>query len=347
MKEILEQLFELNKDSKFVKSSQDIERIFSKSFVISPFKVLQKQILELLGNDEIIFGLEETASGFLFTPNFFIIIGGSKGIIKYDYFFLPKIEIRPKSLFKNGSYLLEGREIIGLGTKSEEFFNILIQIKSKIGEIDFSGVNQNHRNTQHRSTTLTPLGMISNQIERFGEKEMNPWEIKEIQENFKLEVIQLDYLESLLRVNEQTIVNSEKGFEYLQKFIRLKKYLENLQVLIESKLEESKNKQYLFKKNLTRLINEIKGLNKSHESIYSISIIMINKYIGNELIDFFDKYELLDKLGVFNSQYENQVLNKLNSIESELNSINSQLSYMNVLLTYNTYQLRLIEKTLS
>ena len=344
MKYLLEQLFESNKDSKYIKSSEEIEKIFNKMFVISPFKVVQKQIKEILGDSEIIFGLEETSSGFIFTPEFFIIVGGSKGIIKYNYFFLSKIETRPKSFTKSGSYLLDGKEIIPLGTKSDDYFEILNQIKVKISEVDFTNENQDHRNTQHRSTTLTPLGLIINKGERFIEEEMNPWEIDEIQKNFNLQVLNIDSLNSLIKSNEQTIVGSEKGLDYLQKFIRLKKYIESLQLLIEGKLDESKNEIFLFKSNLLVLMKEIEDLNKVHNSIYLVSILMINQYVNKEMMDFFENYELLDKLGVFNSEYENQVLNKLSSIENKLSSINSKLSYMNVLLTYNTYQLHLLRK---
>ena len=231
-----------------------------------------------------------------------------------------------------------------MGTKSDDYFEILNQIKVKISEVDFTNENQDHRNTQHRSTTLTPLGLIINKGERFIEEEMNPWEIDEIQKNFNLQVLNIDSLNSLIKSNEQTIVGSEKGLDYLQKFIRLKKYIESLQLLIEGKLDESKNEIFLFKSNLLVLMKEIEDLNKVHNSIYLVSIVMINQYVNKEMMDFFENYELLDKLGVFNSEYENQVLNKLSSIENKLSSINSKLSYMNVLLTYNTYQLHLLRK---
>lgn len=344
MKYLLEQLFESNKDSKYIKSSEEIEKIFTKMFSFSLFKVVQKQIKEILGDSEIIFGLEETSSGFIFTPDFFIIVGIPKGIIKYNYFFLSKIKTRKKSFTKSGSYLLDDKEIIPLGTKSDDYFEILNQIKVKISEVDFTNEIQDHRNTQHRSTTLTPLGLIINKVERFKENEMNPLEIDEIQKNFNLQVLNIDNLNFLIKSNEQTIVGSERGLEYLQKFIRLKKYIESIQLLIEGKLNESKNEFFLFKSNLLVLLKEIEDLNKVHKTIYLVSIVIINQYVNKEMMDFFENYELLDKLGVFNSEYENQVLNKLSSIENKLSSINSKLSHMNVLLSYNTYQLHLLRK---
>jgi len=341
MKEILEKLFESNKNSKFVKSSQDIENIFNKMFVISPFKVLQKQIKEVITGKEIIFGLEETSSGFIFTSDFFIIVGGSKGLIKYDYFFLPKIETRQKTLIKNGSYLLDGKEIIPLGTKSEEFFKIFDEIKLKISEV---GVEEVNVKTQSRSTEHTLIGTLTN-IGKRGEEE---WEVEKIvisklQENFQIDVVKLDTLELLLKENQKTIINNENGKEYLHKIIRVKNYLQNLESLIDNKFKETKSGIFYSKENLRTFIRETRNLNKIHGSIFSITLLMVNELIEENFLDFYSHYELLDNLGIFNSNYEDQVLMKLTSIEDKLDSINSKLRYMNILQTYNTYQLHKIK----
>ena len=74
---------------------------------------------------------------------------------------------------------------------------------------------------------------------------------------------------------------------------------------------------------------------------------MVEKYVNDEMVEFYTIYEKFDELGTFNSGYENQMLSNLNNISSQLNSIQNKLNYSNVLLTYNTLQLRGIKKSLS
>ena len=74
---------------------------------------------------------------------------------------------------------------------------------------------------------------------------------------------------------------------------------------------------------------------------------MVEKYVNNEMVEFYTIYEKFDELGTFNSSYENKMLSNLNSLSSQLDSIQNSLNYSNVLLTYNTLQLRGIKKTLN
>ena len=53
--------FNSNKDNKFLVSKEEIHSKMNKLFTISVFKVLKNQIEEVVINDEILFGLEETS----------------------------------------------------------------------------------------------------------------------------------------------------------------------------------------------------------------------------------------------------------------------------------------------
>lgn len=338
--------FNSNKDNKFLVSKEEIHSKMNKLFTISVFKNLKNLIEEVVINDEILFGLEETSSGILFFEKYFIICGGNSGLKKFDYRLFDEITLRPKTFTKKGCYLLNGEQLFGLGTTKDDFINSFNDLKKIISKMEFDTSNHKHRFTQHRSTNLTGLGGIKNMFERFGEKEMNHWEIEEIQKEFNLEIVDLNQLTVLISDGEKEIVKKEKGHEYLQKFIRLKKYVSQIRENLLNDLVIGKEDTWLIKSNLLRHLEKLEGENEQLNLLNNISTYLISNFINDKLVDFYEIYEQLDQVGIFNSNYENRIIEELGSINNSLRKMNNKLTYLNVMTTYNTFQLRSIKKKL-
>lgn len=70
----------------------------------------------------------------------------------------------------------------------------------------------------------------------------------------------------------------------------------------------------------------------SENQIYSYKLLlfhslnMINSLIEEDMITFWEIYETLDKLNIFNSNWENEVFQKLNNIEDGLNKMEIKLN---------------------
>ena len=64
---------------------------------------------------------------------------------------------------------------------------------------------------------------------------------------------------------------------------------------------------------------------KNTNSILVLSLEMIVSIKEKELVTFYEIYESFDQLGIFNSNWENEVTNKLSGIDSKLSSIISSL----------------------
>jgi len=175
--------------------------------------------------------------------------------------------------------------------------------------------------------------------------EKNLSEIQKLQEGFRLEVVVFDELENYIKKNEKKIV--EKDEKKLHDFIKLTKYLKSIKSEIDSNLNKGQTDFYLIKENLLKLIRDTKFLNSKLEQIYILGQLMVEKYVNEEMVEFYTIYEKFDELGTFNTSYENKMLLNLNNISSQLDSIQGSLNYSNVLLTYNTLQLRSIKKSLS
>lgn len=184
--------------------------------------------------------------------------------------------------------------------------------------------------------------LVQKGIDKF---EKNQSDIQKLQEGFKLEVVVFDELENYIKKNEKKIV--EKDEKKLHDFIKLTKYLKSIKSEIDSNLNKGQTDFYLIKENLRKLIRDTKFLNSKLEQIYILGQLMVEKYVNDEMVEFYTIYEKFDELGTFNSSYENKMLSNLNNISSQLDSIQGSLNYSNVLLTYNTLQLRGIKKSLS
>jgi hypothetical protein len=79
-------------------------------------------------------------------------------------------------------------------------------------------------------------------------------------------------------------------------------------------------------------LREIEKITKSHNKFISLNstiifglIEMIRSVIYNDRIRFYEIYEKFDKLRIFNSQYQNDVINSLSSINQNLVDLNSKI----------------------
>lgn len=133
----------------------------------------------------------------------------------------------------------------------------------------------------------------------------------------KADIIDTSELMTLLIKNQTKILEIDK--DYIHKFIRIVNYLkkrnENIQTIFSklSKAESLNNKKELF----GILENNI----HSYELLTFHTINMIGAISDNDLITFYEIYESFDKLGIFNSNWENEVSEKLTNIGDKLDDL--------------------------
>jgi hypothetical protein len=69
--------------------------------------------------------------------------------------------------------------------------------------------------------------------------------------------------------------------------------------------------------------------NKTLEYYENIAIVMVLFFINDKKIQFFEIYESFEKMGVFDSTWNKNVLNKLKKIEIGISSLSNELSKLN------------------
>jgi hypothetical protein len=204
-----------------------------------------------------------------------------------------------------------------------------------------------------------------------------------------IDLIDGESFNKLLNKHQKTITEIDKT--YIQKFVKISKYLNtkkrNTQKIFESINQTEYDNNVEFREyfnDLEELSNLIKNQIHTYELLIFHSISMITSLYESDLITFYEIYESFDQLGVFNSNWENEVSNKLtdigdgikdlmysinsmedkivhsldnltyttmdsfselnNSITSQLSSIDSSINFNNLLTGIQTYQMYKINK---
>ena len=191
----------------------------------------------------------------------------------------------------------------------------------------------------------------------------------------EVDLIEGESFNKLLNKNQKQIIEVDKN--YIQKFVKISMYLKtkkfNIQSIFKSIRDTSNDNE------LNELVNLLKNQIHTYELLVFHSISMITSIVENDLITFYEVYECFDELGVFNSNWENEISNKLtnigdgikdlmysiyemenkivnsidnltyttqdsfrelsSSIENELSSINSSIGLNNLLTGIQTYQM--------
>lgn len=153
-------------------------------------------------------------------------------------------------------------------------------------------------------------------------------------------------IDSFLHDFKNRIVNDQKGLEKLIDLNWLKRRiveeskrdgLEKIQENFNDMIAEIEGrKQTGFDSNIEnffKLGNSMKPAMKNQiltlEYYHSISVAMIVYYLSEKKIRYFEIYEAFEKLGVFDSTWQKNVLNKLDRIETRLSQLSNQLTELN------------------
>ena len=133
-------------------------------------------------------------------------------------------------------------------------------------------------------------------------------------DNGIIDIIESDDFKKLLSKHESQIKDIDKS--HIHKFVKLSNYLkkrrENIQSIFSALLNEDLTKSKI------ELFGVLKNQIHNYEVLTVHSINMIISLVEGKDIIFYEIYESFDKLNVFNSNWENELSEKLTDIETNL-----------------------------
>ena len=137
----------------------------------------------------------------------------------------------------------------------------------------------------------------------------------------RLDIVQTDEYQDILKKHEKTIIEIDR--DYIKNFVKLSNFLKtkrnNLQNTFEilSKVE--------FSNDLEPLTQVLKNNIHTYNSLLFHSLTMVVSITNDEMITFYEIYEIFDELNVFDSKHEKDMLNGIKTINSNLLEMNTNL----------------------
>ena len=117
--------------------------------------------------------------------------------------------------------------------------------------------------------------------------------------------------------NQKEVIEIDKN--YIHQFVKISNYIKtkkiNIQKIYES-IEKSDSKNELDDR-----LNLLKNQIHTYELLVFHSINMIGALVTKDLISFYEIYESFDRLGIYNSNWENEVSEKLSDIGEKLDEL--------------------------
>ena len=147
-----------------------------------------------------------------------------------------------------------------------------------------------------------------------------------------------DDFNQIFKKHQKDIIKIDKT--YIQHFVKISNYLktkkENIQLIFEE-LKKSKNEDILDDQ-LGLLQNQINTFKVTH--LHSISMVV--SLVDEDLITFYEIYVCFDKLNMFSSNWEKEVVDNLGNISSKLNQVLFSINKLETSITREFQKLQYI-----
>lgn len=247
-----------------------------------------------------------------------VVFGLKSGVVFKQYYmiFLKDYDIHFTAYIPEffDDYIIEGNTLYKLGSEIKSQYNCNIVLEKDdmdILTLFFSAFENFIRNFDEEVEIN-----IRKQNDELTNSKQNT--LKDFDKDIDgiVDLVENDF-KKLLSKNQKVILEIDKN--YIHQFVKISNFIntkkQNTQKIFESISETSTHEELAERASL--LNNQI----YSYELIVFHSINMIGALVSEDLITFYEIYESFDKLGMYNSNWENEVSEKLTNIGDKLDDL--------------------------
>ncbi len=321
---ILASLFEKYKEQSWVLSKEDLEKASKSFFGNSKFKSgLVKHVISLK-EEKYLIGLK---SGVIFDQWCLLFIGDRKESTGYEVVSID-LKVFTEKTF-TGITLAEFKSKIMINGSSLEIIQYPdiqkkgIMLSLDKTELDFFTELFDLCELEAKIQLNQKIEILGQEKTKFKLTQTSIISEFDNDNNGVIDLISNDFYK-ILSLNQKQIV--EIGDKYIHHFIKVSNYIDNkgnnLQTIFQS-VSTTENLDELDKR-IALLRNQV----HAYESLVFHSINMITSIVSRDLISFYEIYETFDKLGIFNSTWENEISEKLKNIDNKLDDIMNSINDM-------------------
>jgi hypothetical protein len=291
-------------------SREEIIKKANKFFSTSGFATKNKnETIRIDQKGRILFGLEE---GFIFTDSgfYFLTILGSTNVFKFNFDKFLLLQANHHSLTEVGKLVINGEFIVNENRLVPFKLDVYDKIKKSIEKAHYEyGEYVANQKLEEKMKEIKRLDNL---------KKNQEIHLKDLDsdKDGNVDLIENDF-NKLLSKNQKIIISIDKN--YIHQFVRISNFIktkkENTQRIFESIRETSSQEE--LNERVSLLNNQI----HSYELLVFHSINMVGALVSEDLISFYEIYESFDKLNIFNSNWENEVSEKLRNIGDKLSGL--------------------------
>jgi hypothetical protein len=202
-----------------------------------------------------------------------------------------------------------------------DFFNELNNLAEKFDQ-DFQKEEED-KLERNKQKEIEKAERIKKEKEQLKESKNTILQKLDSDNNGEIDLIDNDFPKLLSKYQKQ-IIEIDKN--YIHQFVKISNYIStkknNIQQIFLSIEKINSNTD------LETRINLIKNQIHTYNLLIFHSLNMIEALVSEDLITFYEIYENFDKIGIFNSNWENEVSNNLKTINSNLSSLGNKLDVL-------------------
>ena len=220
------------------------------------------------------------------------------------------LEKRPfmtRSLLNYGDYMVGGNSIGAYG-KNCNTEAVLMELKNVYGLFIEEKNNEAEEQEESRIKNLKVAKTnVLSELDKDG--------------NGIVDIAEGEDFNKMLKANQDAIQNIDS--KYLQQFVKLSVYLKTKKKNVQGIFDKIKDVQ-----NQTMLNEYVESLKHDiyiHDIVLYNSLNMISCLKSNDMLTFYEIYELFDELNIFDSKYERDVSDKLNSMDLKLSILITEM----------------------
>ena len=292
-----------------VLSKDEIISMSNSMYSLFPYGTYNKgRVKEISENQNILFGLK---SGLLFTDQkcyYFFIAGTSHSVTELAYSELLSIRFEKK---------LFGEKLI-FKNFQEGFKKFEIELFKKLKNIaeECEGIIKQERQKEIEIANALALRNEEIRVDKLSQNQLVILTQLDANNDGEVDLIENDF-NKLFSKNQKRVMDMDKN--YIHQFVKVSNFIktkkQNTQKIFESIRDTSSQEE--LEERVALLKNQI----HSYELLVFHSINMIGALVSEDLITFYEIYESFDKLAMFNSNWENEVSEKLTNIGDKLDDL--------------------------
>ena len=294
------------KNSSKLLSAEEVLKTSTKMFTTSDFSGYNKDnTKELCTRENIIFAFPE---GIILTPEKFYVFNIAIGATRVQSFSIDdffQLEASHKTFTAYGKMKVRGLEV---KKESTHKFNIDLYEELKI--------KLNRAKEDYNTEILRIKAELEKKRSELIVNQKNALSELDKDGNGEIDLIENEF-NKLFSKNQKRVMDIDKN--YIHQFVKVSNFIktkkQNTQKIFESIRDTSTQEE------LEERVYLLKNQIHAYELLVFHSINMIGALVSEDLITFYEIYESFDKLSMFNSNWENEVSEKLTNIGDKLDDL--------------------------